>query len=111
MIEAMWNVRGLNKLGRLECLKDFIHNYNLDFVGLQETKKANFYASILNHINSNFNSNYLPAVGTACGILVGFRNNTFDVLSWDIKHFSVSAVVKNTSNKMVWKLITVYGSA
>ena len=31
---AFWNIRGLNKAGRLKCLSDFIINNRLDFVGI-----------------------------------------------------------------------------
>ena len=85
MIGAMWNVRGLNKSGRLDCIKDFIINNNLDFVGLQETKKANFRSSLLSYIGSNFSWNYLPATSTAGGILLGFKTSKFEVISFDIR--------------------------
>jgi exonuclease III len=39
MIGAFWNVRSLNKEGRLQCLADFVKDNNLDFVGFQEIKK------------------------------------------------------------------------
>jgi len=39
MIGAFWNIRGLNKIGRIECLKDFITTNKLDFIGIQESKK------------------------------------------------------------------------
>ena len=42
MIGAFWNVRGLNKAGRLKCIADFIVDNKLDFVGFQETKKREF---------------------------------------------------------------------
>ena len=111
MIGAMWNVRGLNKSGRSECIKNFIDTNKLDFVGLQETKKATFDVSFFNYINSSFSWNYLPADGTAGGILVGFRNSKFDIISWEINCFSISTIVKNTTDHVIWKLITVYGSA
>ena len=99
MIVAMWNIRGLNKLGRLDYVKDLISNNNLDFVGLQETKKANFHCSVLSYIGSNFSWNYLPATGTAGGILLGFKTSKFEVIFWDIRQFSISAIVKNTVDK------------
>ena len=43
MIGAFWNIRDLNKTVRYECLKDFINNNALDFVGIQETKKDSFH--------------------------------------------------------------------
>ena len=111
MIGAMWHVRGLNKSGRLDCIKDFIINNNLDFVGLQETKKANFHCSVLSYIGSNFSWNYLPATGTAGGILLGFKTSKFEVIFWDIRQFSISAIVKNTVDKKTWKCSAVYGLA
>jgi hypothetical protein len=37
---AFWNIRGLNKSGRLNCLADFVRDNKLDFVGIMETKKV-----------------------------------------------------------------------
>jgi exonuclease III len=54
MIGAFWNVRGLNKEGRLQWLADFLKDNNLDFVGLQETKKENFEESFLSYIHKYF---------------------------------------------------------
>jgi exonuclease III len=72
MIGAMWNIKGLNKSGRMECLKDFLDINKLDFVGVQETKKSTFHDSYFNSTGRNFTWNYLRANGTAGGILVGF---------------------------------------
>jgi exonuclease III len=44
---AIWNIRGLNKDGRIKCLSDFINTNNLDFVGIQETKKVDFPINLL----------------------------------------------------------------
>jgi hypothetical protein len=46
----------------------------LEFVGLQETKKVEFNANILGLIDIDMNWNYMPAVGTTGGILVGFKD-------------------------------------
>jgi hypothetical protein len=47
MIGGFWNIRGLNKSGRLKCLADFINQNRLDFVGIRETKKATIENSFL----------------------------------------------------------------
>jgi len=111
MIGAFWNIRGLNKTGRLECLKDFISNNSLDFVGIQETKKRFFSSILFQLLCGLFDWNFLPASGTAGGVLVGLRTSKFNIISWDIKQFCVSALVSNISGGFTWKLITVYGSA
>ena len=46
MIGAIWNVRGLNKRGQLQCVTDFIYDNALDFVGFQETKKEEFHDAL-----------------------------------------------------------------
>jgi exonuclease III len=110
MIGAFWNVRGLNKEGRIQCFADFVKDNKLDFVGLQETKKENFNDSFLSYINKDFSWQILPAKGTAGGILVGFNNRKLDVLACMKGEFCVSVMVKKCSNHFVWRLIVVYGS-
>jgi hypothetical protein len=44
------------------------------------------------------------------GILVGVNGDVFEVISWEIKSFYVSTVVKITSSGMIVRLTTVYGS-
>jgi hypothetical protein len=39
MIGAFWNVRCLNKEGRIQCLADFVKDNKLGFVGFQEAKR------------------------------------------------------------------------
>jgi len=111
MIGAFWNIRGLNKTGRLDCLKDFIDFNSLDFVGIQETKKDSFHPSFFADIGRNFTWNFLPAVGTAGGILVGIKTHKFDILHWELNHYCVSVRVKNSCDDFIWRLVTVYGSA
>jgi hypothetical protein len=94
----------------LQCITDFVRDNNLDFVGLQETTKQNFHDSFLNYIHRDFAWRYLPADGTAGGILVGFNQRKFEVLAWKIGVFSVAAIVKNCQDNFTWRLITVYGS-
>jgi hypothetical protein len=61
--------------------------------------------------NINFVWKYLPVVGTAGGILVGVNNDLLEVISWEIKSFSVSVVVKNRRNDRITRITTVYGSS
>jgi hypothetical protein len=86
---------------------------NLDYIGFQETKKEEFTNSFLKNLlgNRNFVWNFLPAVGTSGGILVGINADLLEVLAWEIKTFSVSAVVKNRRNDYICRITTVYGSA
>ena len=107
---AFWNIRSLNKPGSFECFKDFIDNNDLDFVGIMETKKESFHYSFFSSIDHNFSWNFLPASGTAGGILVGFKPNKFQIINWDIGSFCVTAKIMNLCDKFIWRLVAVYGS-
>jgi hypothetical protein len=41
---------------------------------------------------------------------VGFRNLVIDVISWQEFEFCSVAIVKNVDDRIVWRLITIYGS-
>jgi hypothetical protein len=90
MIGAFWNIRGLNKEGRLQCITDFVKDHRLDFMGFQETKKESFTDSFLNYVNKGFIWQILPVKGTAGGILIGLNEKKFDVIAWKIGSFSVA---------------------
>lgn len=110
MIGATWNVRGLNKKGKLQCIADFISNNHLDFVGFQETKEESFEDSFLCSVNKYFVWHHLPAVGTAGGILVGLNSKTMEALAWRNTNSCVSVMIKNIADKFVWRYVCVYGS-
>ena len=109
MIGAFWNIRGLNKAGRHQCLTDFVNNNNLDFVAIMETKKEKFEDSFLSSINYHFKWHVLPAVGTSGGIVFGADERSLEVISCLKRQFSISMLVKNTRDNFVWRVIVVYG--
>jgi hypothetical protein len=78
-------------------------------VGILETKKEAFHDSFLNNICRNFSWNFLPATGTAGGILVGLKASKFHVINWDF-YSCVSVKIKNICDSFVWRLVVVYGS-
>jgi exonuclease III len=43
-----WNIRGLCRRGRKQCLMDVFQKYDFDFIGIQETKTREFLISYLN---------------------------------------------------------------
>jgi exonuclease III len=110
MIGAFWNIRGLNKSGRINCLTDFIKTHKLDFVGLQETKKETFTDGFLNTVCKGMSWNYKPAKGTSGGILVGLRTSCFTIQSWQEFQFCAVTMVRNVRDNFVWRLIVVYGT-
>jgi hypothetical protein len=78
---ALCNIRGLNKPDRASCLKDFISDNNLDFVGVQESKKENIRSLFLDSVSKDMVWNYVPAEGTKGGILVGVKSQIIEVTS------------------------------
>jgi exonuclease III len=42
-----WNIRGLGKSGRKQCVMDVLFEYKVDFIGIQETKNCEFDVSYL----------------------------------------------------------------
>jgi exonuclease III len=112
MLISFFNIRGITAPGRKKCLEDTVIPLKVDYIGFQETKKEKFSRSFLKTIlgNRNFEWNFRPAVGSAGGILVGVNSDIFEVISWDIKSFSVSTVVRVKSSGVVIRLTTVYGS-
>ena len=76
-------------------------------------KKKTISDSYLKSIVGNrmFEWNSLPAVGTAGGILVGVDVDFFEIISWEIKDFSVSVIVRIKACGAVVRVITVYGSS
>jgi hypothetical protein len=44
------------------------------------------------------------------GILVGFKNSDFKIISWQYFEYCTVAVVKNQVDKFTWRLVAVYGA-
>jgi hypothetical protein len=53
---------------------------------------------------------YMPPRGTTGGILVGFKNPTFEIVSWQYFELCVTIIVKTQVDNFTWWLIVVYGS-
>lgn len=113
VVGLCWNVRGLNKPEKLKAVGQLIRDTHADLVGFSESKKdsfSNFQLSIIDHQN-NFSWHWLPANGTAGGVLVGIKQDLFDVVSVDILGFSVACLIKDKKTRITWRFIAVYGSA
>ena len=92
MIGLFWNIRGLGKLGRLPALVSRIKDSHADIVGILETKKDNFTPGFLKSLTglTPFDWTYLPARGSAGGILVGANSDLFKLTVGDILDFFLS---------------------
>ena len=54
---------------------------------------------------------WLPAVGTAWGILVGVNSDMFEILNTDNHEYWIPCLLKNKKDAIVWRFVSVYGSA
>jgi hypothetical protein len=52
----------------------------------------------------------LPAKKTARDILVGFRDDLFEIISFLAKYFCVYAILKNKIDNFIYQSVMVYGS-
>jgi hypothetical protein len=64
----------------------------------------------LNAMDMNFSWRYLPANGSAGGILVGFNSSIFDILGWQEFKYCGVARITNQGDGFEWRMISVYGS-
>jgi exonuclease III len=94
-----WNVRGLNKPGRKLSLNSLISSNQVDFIGIQETKKEESPLAFLESVSTpvKFVWRVLPAIGTAGGILLGVREESLSVSNFSCFTFDASCQVYDRS--------------
>jgi len=103
MIGLFWNIRGLGKLGRLPALVSRIKDSHADIVGILETKKDNFTPGFLKSLTglTPFDWTYLPARGSAGGILVGANSDLFKLTVGDILDFFCQYLPSREENRVL----------
>jgi exonuclease III len=106
-----WNVRGLGNPARRRQVREHIAEEGLEGVGLQETMKTDFTHKELSELsgNNNFRWIWKEASGHSGGILVGVREDNYEVETWEVGDFYVSLGLRNRVTNLRWDLITVYG--
>jgi hypothetical protein len=84
MRALIYNIRGFGEQGRRTQLKTYIRGERVDIIGLQETIKTEFSAAELWSLEfgGQFVWNWLPAEGHSGGLLLGFRDDCFEVGTW-----------------------------
>lgn len=111
MIGLFWNIRGLGRPGRILALVEKIRSNHVDFVGVIETKKESFSSGFLRYLTGNipFHWHYLPATGSAGGILVGLNNELFCIIVGATLKYSISVMVQTKKINLTWILVVIYG--
>ena len=105
-----WNMRGFGQVGRRKQLTDYIRQEDVDIVGIQETIRQNFSIQELQGLSRHkFSWQWLPANGHSGGILLGVKEETFEVEDMDRGEFFLSMLISHRLTNFRWEVIIVYG--
>ena len=109
---AVWNPRGLNNRARRLVVKAAVADAMASVVCVSESKLQVVNPFVINEtFGARFDGfAYLPAVGTAGGIVVAWASEDVRVLSSRVDRFSVS-INLSVEGGDPWWLTTVYGPA
>ena len=110
---AFWNLRGAGKKGVSACLTDIIKDFEVDFIGLQETMKQKYSPAFFRKIDPGnvFFWKWIPSVGKSGGILCGARYDTLGVQTVQVGEYMILMNLWDIKKKCRWSIITVYGPA
>lgn len=94
-------------------LKDYLWTFSIDDVCLQETIKQDFTDLELRSLEcgDKFFWSWLPASSHSGGLLIGVRDNLFEVGNVDSGQFFISLSVIHRPSTRTFELIDIYGPA
>jgi hypothetical protein len=94
-------------------LADFIKEQVVDFLGLQETIKKDYYPAFFRSIDpaGNFSWKWISSVGRSGGILGAFRLTKFSICDIVVGKFFIKVTLMDLKIKVKWCLVIVYGAA
>jgi exonuclease III len=106
-----WNIRGTNSEKKWLAIANKILESECDIICLQETKRAIFdLQDIKKFCPKKFNRfEYLPAVGTAGGLIIIWNGALFDGHIAFQNDFSISINMTSNITKQSWILTNIYG--
>ena len=106
----IWNVRGLNDRARRDNLRKVVDDSKPAVVCLQETKLSNITErDVTTFLGRDFtNFVFLPAQQTRGGILVAWKEGSFEVSQHRVHRHSVSVLFSNQVDPPWW-FTGVYG--
>lgn len=97
MTYIIWNVRGLNDPGKCKKIAETFHKQHPSIIALSETKKQDFSPSCLQALawHGSFLWNWVPYIGTAGGILLGYDDNLYEGSNWIVGKYSLGCSLRN----------------
>jgi hypothetical protein len=106
-------MRGFGKPDRRTQVKEYMRGENLDGIGLLETIRESFTQKELDDLagGSIFRWIWKSAMGHSGGILVGIKDETYELEDSEIVDYFISMVLMSRLSNVRWELITVYGPA
>ncbi|XP_077249371.1 uncharacterized protein LOC143888867 [Tasmannia lanceolata] len=110
---GIWNIRGLGADKKILAVKDFIQSRNLDLVAIVESKTMGVTEVLINKIWGRNNREWVAkeAVGSAGGIIIIWRSNSFNLMGATIHQFAISVLFDSVHWNERWMLTIVYGPA
>jgi hypothetical protein len=113
MKALLYNIRGFGQQGCRTQLKGFMRDHRMDILGLQETIKQDFSTAELHSLECGnpFVWNWVPAERHSGGMLLGFRDDCFEVGEWKKGKFFLSASLLQRNNRSKSSFVLVYGPA
>ena len=113
MAGIFWNARGLGEPEKRRFLKETICEHKVEFVCIQETKKKDFTGLWLAGISGNFTFIWLwqRAVGASGGLLMGVREDLFDVDTCVASKYMTRMTMMDKRTSFKWNLVNVYEAA
>ena len=107
-----WNLRGFGQEGRRNQLREHMRREDVDIVGLQETIRQDFSIQELEGLSRHkFAWQWLPTSSHLGGILLGVKEDTFEVEHMDRGEFFLSMALSHRRSGFRWEVIIVYGPA
>jgi exonuclease III len=108
-----WNIHGFGHSGRRTQIKELVRKEGADVLFLQEMIRQDFTDQELRSLVNGevFHWHWRSAVGHSGGMLLGLRDDMFEVGSIDQGSFFLSASVLHRVARFKFELIRVYGPA
>jgi hypothetical protein len=107
-----WNMRGFGRHARRTQVKEYVRVEKLDGIGLLEIIRKSFTKELYDLSGGScFRWVWKPTVGHSGRILVGIKEETYEVEEVELGEYFISMVLRSRLANVIWELITMYGPA
>lgn len=105
-----WNVKGLGRPAKRFLVKDFLNLYFADMCCLEESKLEEIFLATWHKIDGSWLDQFffLPAKGTAGGIIMGWNSLAFTDKLASVGSFSLTIEFCSKRDNFKWHCTSVY---